>query len=157
MHSKLQVLKFPDYIRIVVPTGNLVSYDWGETGIMENMVFLIDLPRLPDPSEHRTTDFSTELCRFLRACQVDEKLVLSLGNYDFSRTKQLAFVHTIPGAHTDELRRRTGYCGLGDAVSRLGLATHNVIDVDLVVREFQQIVQSSQRIPLLINSPSVRL
>jgi hypothetical protein len=135
MHSKLQVLKFPDYIRIVVPTGNLVSYDWGETGIMENvrihtlkvspfrvaemssrwltcpfiqMVFLIDLPRLPDPSEHRTTDFSTELCRFLRACQVDEKLVLSLGNYDFSRTKQLAFVHTIPGAHTDELRRRTG-------------------------------------------------
>jgi hypothetical protein len=25
-----------------------------------------------------------------------------------------------------------GYCGLGDAVSRLGLATHNVIDVDLV-------------------------
>jgi hypothetical protein len=50
-----------------------------------------------------------------------------------------------------------GYCGLGDAVSRLGLATHNVIDVDLVVREFQQIGQSSQRIPLLINSPSVRL
>lgn len=37
MHSKLQVLKFPDYIRIVVPTGNLVPYDWGETGVMENV------------------------------------------------------------------------------------------------------------------------
>ena len=59
------------------------------------MVFLIDLPRLPDTSEHRPTEFSTELCRFLRACQVDEKLVLSLSNYDFSRTTQLGFVHTM--------------------------------------------------------------
>lgn len=37
MHSKLQLLKYPDYLRVVVPTGNLVSYDWGETGVMENV------------------------------------------------------------------------------------------------------------------------
>ena len=37
MHSKLQILKYPDYLRIVVPTGNLVNYDWGETGEMENV------------------------------------------------------------------------------------------------------------------------
>lgn len=37
MHSKLQLLKYPNYIRIVVPTGNLVPYDWGETGVMENV------------------------------------------------------------------------------------------------------------------------
>lgn len=37
MHSKLQILKYPDSLRIVVPTGNLVSYDWGETGVMENV------------------------------------------------------------------------------------------------------------------------
>lgn len=37
MHSKLQLLKFPDYMRVVVPTGNLVPYDWGESGIMENV------------------------------------------------------------------------------------------------------------------------
>jgi hypothetical protein len=37
MHSKLQILKFPTYLRIVVPTGNFVPYDWGETGIMENV------------------------------------------------------------------------------------------------------------------------
>jgi len=36
MHSKLQLLKFPGFLRIVVPSGNLVSYDWGETGTMEN-------------------------------------------------------------------------------------------------------------------------
>lgn len=41
MHSKLQILKYEKYIRIVVPTGNLVPYDWGETGSMEN----VDLPQ----------------------------------------------------------------------------------------------------------------
>lgn len=39
MHSKLQLLKYANSLRIVVPTGNLVSYDWGETGIMENVSF----------------------------------------------------------------------------------------------------------------------
>jgi hypothetical protein len=37
MHSKLQLLKYPDYLRVVVPTANLVPYDWGETGVMENV------------------------------------------------------------------------------------------------------------------------
>lgn len=37
MHSKLQILKFPDYLRIVISSGNLVPYDWGETGVMENV------------------------------------------------------------------------------------------------------------------------
>lgn len=37
MHSKLQLLKYADRLRIVIPTGNLVPYDWGETGVMENV------------------------------------------------------------------------------------------------------------------------
>lgn len=37
MHSKLQLLKYPQSLRIVVPSGNLVPYDWGETGAMENV------------------------------------------------------------------------------------------------------------------------
>ena len=37
MHSKLQLLKYPNYLRIVVPTGNFMPYDWGETGAMENV------------------------------------------------------------------------------------------------------------------------
>jgi hypothetical protein len=37
MHSKLMLLKYEGYMRIVVPTGNLMSFDWGETGTMENV------------------------------------------------------------------------------------------------------------------------
>jgi hypothetical protein len=38
MHSKLQLLSHPTHLRIVVPTANLVPYDWGESGgVMENV------------------------------------------------------------------------------------------------------------------------
>jgi hypothetical protein len=37
MHSKLMILNYADYLRVVVPTGNLVPYDWGESGTMENV------------------------------------------------------------------------------------------------------------------------
>lgn len=42
MHSKLQLLAHPTHLRIVVPSANLVSYDWGEGGgVMENVGILI--------------------------------------------------------------------------------------------------------------------
>jgi hypothetical protein len=38
MHSKLQMLSHPTHLRIVVPSANLVPYDWGEEGgVIENV------------------------------------------------------------------------------------------------------------------------
>ncbi|KAF4472289.1 Tyrosyl-DNA phosphodiesterase 1 [Fusarium albosuccineum] len=131
--DEAQLLKYPDRLRVVVPTANLVPYDWGETGVMENMVFLIDLPRLSDSVSHQPTAFSTELGRFLSATGVGASMVSSLTNYDFSRTTHLGFVCTIPGGHVGDALKRVGYCGLGASVASLGLATDEPIDVDLVV------------------------
>ncbi|KAI5457904.1 tyrosyl-DNA phosphodiesterase-domain-containing protein [Mariannaea sp. PMI_226] len=131
MHSKLQLLKYADYLRVVIPTGNLVPYDWGETGVMENMVFLIDLPRVVNSAEHQPTAFSIELGRFLKASGVDHNMVDSLANYDFTRTTHLRFVYSIPGGHLNEWQR-IGYCGLGTSVASLGLATSDPVEVDLV-------------------------
>ncbi|KAJ4322319.1 hypothetical protein N0V84_004911 [Fusarium piperis] len=132
MHSKLQLLKYPDYLRVVVPTANLVPYDWGETGVMENMVFLIDLPKLEASVHHQPTHFSTELGRFLSETGVGAGMVSSLSNYDFSRTKHLGFVYTIPGGHVGDSLKRIGYCGLGNSVASLGLATDDPVEVDIV-------------------------
>ncbi|KAF5634856.1 Tyrosyl-DNA phosphodiesterase 1 [Fusarium sp. NRRL 52700] len=132
MHSKLQLLKYPDYLRVVVPTANLVPYDWGETGVMENMVFLIDLPRSKGPATYRQTAFSAELGRFLSATGVGEGMVSSLANYDFSETNHLGFVYTIPGGHQGDSSKRIGYSGLGTTVAALGLATDEPIEVDSV-------------------------
>ncbi|PFH59332.1 hypothetical protein XA68_12509 [Ophiocordyceps unilateralis] len=131
MHSKLQMLKFPRYLRLVVPTGNLVPYDWGETGVMENMVFLIDLPRLDKASDHKPTPFSRHLEHFLRAMGVESKMVDSMSSYDFSKTADLGFVYTSPGGHMDESMKRVGYNGLGAAVMTLGLATSEPIEIDM--------------------------
>lgn len=136
MHSKLMVLFFGEWVRVVVPSANLVGYDWGETGGMENSVFLIDLPRLPEELQGEgknttLTPFTDSLFHFLRAQGVDECMpdpgkgvTHGLLNFDFSNTKHLAFIHTIPGQHygvTDALG--TGYPLLSRAVRDLGLTT----------------------------------
>ncbi|KAK4242628.1 hypothetical protein C8A03DRAFT_11236 [Achaetomium macrosporum] len=136
MHSKLMLLKYEKYMRVVIPTGNLMSFDWGESGTMENMVFIIDIPKFTTAEEReaqRLTPFAEELLCFLRAQQLDEKLVNSLLNYDFAETSRYHFVHTIPGSHVSEdAWKRTGYCGLGRAVSALGLSTPDPIELDFV-------------------------
>ncbi|KAI1478707.1 phospholipase D/nuclease [Daldinia eschscholtzii] len=135
MHSKLQLLKYPSYLRVVVPSGNLVPYDWGETGVIENIVFLIDLPRVDNPESTTSTKlglFGEELCYFLRAQGLKESLVSSLKNYDFSEADRYRFVHTIGGSHVGDNWRRTGYCGLGRAVTSLGLNTTKDIEIDFL-------------------------
>jgi hypothetical protein len=136
MHSKLMLLGHPTYLRLVVTTANMVSYDWGETGIMENMVFLIDLPRSPpaNHSSHQMTPFERELIYFLEAMGLDRKIIQSIPKFDFSRTKDLAFVHSIGGIHVgkDEPWRRTGFCGLGSAIRELNLANEGPLEIDYV-------------------------
>ena len=137
MHSKLMLLSHPTHIRIVVPTANLVSYDWGEDGVMENMAFIIDLPRLPQhqpqtPDASALTFFGRARLYFLQAQSLDPSIIQSLHKFDFSATKDLAFVHTIGGAHDGTAWQRTGYCGLGRAIKHLDLATDQPLEIDFV-------------------------
>ncbi|OAA57873.1 mitochondrial translation optimization protein [Niveomyces insectorum RCEF 264] len=140
MHSKLQLLKFPTHLRIVVPTGNLVPYDWGESGSIENMVFLIDLPKLDETRQNGDDGsgctgipFFHDLCHFLKAQHIDESLIQSLRNYDFSETKRYAFVHSIAGSHTDFSWKRTGFPGLARAVKTMNWDSDGPIQVDYVI------------------------
>lgn len=135
MHSKLMLLSHPTHLRVAVPTANLVSYDWGESGgIMENSVFIIDLPRLANRSTapEDMTLFGQELIYFCEAMGLERSIINSVHMFDFTATKDLAFVHTIGGAHVGESWRRTGYCGLGRAVQELGLASDKALDLDFV-------------------------
>lgn len=62
------------------------------------MVFIIDLPRFRNAEERdaqKLTPFADELLYFLRAQTLDEKLVKSLLNYDFSETARYRFVYTM--------------------------------------------------------------
>lgn len=134
MHSKLMLLSYRTHLRIVVPTANLVPYDWGETGIMENSVFLIDLPRLTQPTSHDNIPrFGKSLTNFLEAMGMESSIVRSIYNFDFTATRDYAFVHTIGGARTGQRAwRKTGYPGLGRAIQKLKLDTKEDLKLDFV-------------------------
>ncbi|KAK3953620.1 tyrosyl-DNA phosphodiesterase-domain-containing protein [Pseudoneurospora amorphoporcata] len=143
MHSKLQLLKYEDYLRIVVPSANLVSFDWGETGDMENILFIIDLPVLDDPDiTGELTPFGEELSYFLKAKQLDDGLIRSLKKYDWTETRRYGFVHSIAASHVDDKAWRTGYCGLGRTVKALGLGTAKTIEMDVVAASLGSIKDS---------------
>ena len=129
MHSKLMLLFHPHKLRIVVPSANLCPYDWGETGVMENSVFMIDLPRHADGNVSAVEDltaFGKEIMYFVERMGLDRKARDGMLNFDYSGTSQLAFVHSVGGVSFGEDIKRTGHMGLNKAITELGLQTQNL-------------------------------
>ncbi|KAF2462120.1 tyrosyl-DNA phosphodiesterase-domain-containing protein [Lineolata rhizophorae] len=129
MHSKLMILKYIGSVRIVVPTGNLQPADWGETGHMENMVFIIDLPRNeamapPTPVEHLPI-FGQELLRFVDALGLDSSAQNMLRRHNWHNTRPFGFVHSIPGTHNGTNMYKTGMPLLNNLVQQLGLGAYD--------------------------------
>jgi hypothetical protein len=109
MHSKLMLLFHDTHLRIVIPTANLMKTDWGETntdkrgeswqsGVFENTVFLVDLPRHPEDEIGRKQDlnfFGKELFDFLEAQDLGKRVTEGVLKFDFSQTDHIAFVHSM--------------------------------------------------------------
>ena len=134
MHSKLMLLFYDIYMRVVVPTGNLRPHDWGEAGgIMENTAFLIDLPKSKMGTvAAKRPQFAEDLLVFIKAQGLPEDVLRRVREHDFSKTVDLGFVHTIGGVHAGASWKLTGHCGLGRTVAGLGLRSKNMIEVDYV-------------------------
>lgn len=138
MHSKLMLLFHrhrstgAEWLRIAVPSANLTDYDWGEGGTMENNVFIIDLPKLGGSAVYEQTMFQTELTSFCQASDYPKDILARLPEYDFSATAPMAFVHSIGGTHYGPIITRTGYAGLGTAISALGYNSGPGLELDIV-------------------------
>ncbi|KKY25471.1 putative tyrosyl-dna phosphodiesterase domain protein [Phaeomoniella chlamydospora] len=117
----------------LVPTANLVPYDWGEQGgFMENSAFIIDLPLLEPDTDPANTPFKTQLLHFLKAKTLQQDVLDKLELFDYRETKRYAFIHTIGGSHFEPAIKRTGYCGLAGAVNELGLRIPGPIHLDYI-------------------------
>ncbi|KXT14016.1 hypothetical protein AC579_10037 [Pseudocercospora musae] len=133
MHSKLMLLFHPHKLRIAIPTANLLNFDWGETGQMENSVFLIDLPRLSHMTKttlEHLPPFGRELMYFIQKQGLDQDLRDGVLKFDFSPTTDMAFVHTVGGMNFEHDAARTGLLGLGNAIRELGLSTGSDLEID---------------------------
>jgi hypothetical protein len=137
-HSKYMLLVGEKKLRLVISTANMEPEYWGEVkndwqpGVLENSVFLIDLPRRADGlvgSVDELTRFGKELVHFLEAQQLDPLVVKGMLKFDFSRTGHLAFVHSI-GTASDTQIHPTGLPGLAKAVQDLRLDNVDYIELD---------------------------
>nr|OQO17799.1 hypothetical protein B0A51_14875 [Rachicladosporium sp. CCFEE 5018] len=129
MHSKLMLLFHPEKLRIAVPTANLLDFDWGETGVMENSVWLIDLPRLPEGrkiEEKELTEFGKELMFFMRKAGYPQDVLDGVSGFDFAGTAGVAFVHTVGGMSYGADAERTGLPDLARAVRNLDLVARDI-------------------------------
>ena len=126
MHSKLMLLFFDGFMRLVVPTANLIPIDWGEEGIMENTVFVVDLPVQADVLQDNSAEavpisFLSSLMQYIKAQGMPPDVRRKVAQHDFSALDNVRFVHTIGGPHKDPEWRCTGISGLGRAIKSLGL------------------------------------
>ena len=132
MHSKLMLLFHSNKLRIAIPTANLLDFDWGESGVMENSVWLIDLPRLSGNATLNVddlTDFGKELMYFVEKQGLPQDAIEGILKFDFAATKDMAFVHTVGGMLYGDEAERTGLPGLAQAVRRHNLTTTD-LDID---------------------------
>ncbi|KAI8942948.1 hypothetical protein NX059_000987 [Plenodomus lindquistii] len=139
MHSKYLLLFGDHKLRLAIPTANMTRIDWGEVandwqpGVMENSVFLIDLPRLGhgmSADKSKLTEFGREFVYFLEQQKTPQNVIDGVLKFDFSQTAHLAFVHSIGGPQPTEDAHPTGLLGLAHSIRSLRLGNLAKLEID---------------------------
>lgn len=111
MHSKLMLLFYEGdakaeqrwnhgRCRIVIPTGNLVPFDWGiGAAVMLNAVWVCDLPILTPEAKPPASHFKDSLVSFLTAQFTPLSVLTRLNTVDFSALHDTGFVSSVAGFH----------------------------------------------------------
>lgn len=85
--------------RIVIPSANLTRADWGVGGVMENILFVVDLPLKTLGREQKTYPFGRKLKIQLSAMGVPESVLRKLERFDFAATRYVDFVYSRSGSN----------------------------------------------------------
>lgn len=166
MHSKFGALFYgpePSGVwkhgrcRLIVPTGNLVSYDWGQNGSIsahappqarenakkniENLVWVVDLPMLapsvPPPGE---TYFQKGLMAYIKAHDTMPKAVIQkFGKLDFSATKGIGWVCSQAGFHYPQDPDTKGWGARAGVGMGLYDLSKTVRDLGLAAKEDEEV------------------
>ncbi|KAG0364525.1 tyrosyl-DNA phosphodiesterase-domain-containing protein [Gamsiella multidivaricata] len=87
-HSKLMLLFYPMFCRVVITSANLVPHDWLQ---LVNIVYVQDFPLLPAPLDtpEELGQFGNTLHNFLKMMTVPNKVLTVLRCVDFTAAKIL--------------------------------------------------------------------
>ncbi|KAI9499940.1 hypothetical protein GGI25_003270 [Coemansia spiralis] len=96
MHTKIMLLFYPNHMRFVVSTANLIPDDWT---IMQNAVFVQDFPM--DNKVFPANEFSMSLAYALHDLSVPYGIIALLNNVDFAK----AYVRLVTSVPTGGYRQ----------------------------------------------------
>ena len=134
LHSKFMFLFFDEAeeLRIVITTANMVAFDWGEMGgFMENMVFMIDLPKMSTKEDQDLTQFGIDFSEYCTSLGLSANIVNQFKNYDWEGTRDLIFIGTHGRVKQKELPY-TGLAGLAQKLAQADLVHDGEIEIDYV-------------------------
>ena len=97
-HAKLFILKFPNRLRVVVTSANLIKCDWSLIG---QVIWFQDF--FPASATPRECGFKTQLSQFLQEIapvgfNIEEEIGVDLDSYDFTGAR-VELVASVPGRY----------------------------------------------------------
>lgn len=96
-HSKLLMLVYPDFLRVVITSCNMMLID---TDLGDNHWYIHDLPKRPLRQKGLQPGFEADLLSHLQALGTPEAFLDSIrGMYDYTTVK-VNLVTSVPGTHS---------------------------------------------------------
>jgi len=117
-HSKILVLIYPDFLRLVITSCNLMDID---TIGGDNHWYIHDLPKRPSRATPEPSSFEADFLEHLRALDTPVTFLNSIqGMYDYSQVK-VHLVTSVPGVCAGSKAENHGLLRLRRIVRTLGL------------------------------------
>lgn len=117
-HSKILVLIYPGFLRIVITSCNMMDID---TILGDNHWYIHDLPKLPSPATSEPSTFEAGLLAHLKALSTPDVFLDSIrGMYDYS-TVRVHLVTSDPGTYAGKKAENQGLLRLRRVIQDLDL------------------------------------
>ncbi|KAE9366087.1 phospholipase D/nuclease [Stipitochalara longipes BDJ] len=127
-HSKILVLVYPDFLRLVITSCNMMDID---TILGDNHWYIHDLPKLPSRATSGPSSFETGFLAHMQALGTpDDFLDTIRGMYDFSTVK-VHLITSVPGVCSGIKAEKHGLLRLRRVVHDLDLSLSDKDSGDL--------------------------
>ncbi|KAI3331033.1 tyrosyl-DNA phosphodiesterase I [Ustulina deusta] len=117
-HSKILLLVYPTFLRIVITSCNMMSID---TELGDNQWYIHDIPKRPSPSTRPPAGFEADLLSHMEALGTPKAFIDSIrGKYNYSTVK-VHLITSVPGTCSGEKAERHGLLRLRRIVKQMDL------------------------------------
>ncbi|KAJ9071121.1 hypothetical protein DSO57_1000793 [Entomophthora muscae] len=119
MHMKSMLLYFPDFLRVVIGSGDLVESDWDQTA---SICYVQDFPlKQHEHDESNGIHFRSILQDMMNKLEAGHNIPESLNGYNFNAARGW-LVSSVPGVHVSEHIENYGHPALAQVIRKQKLA-----------------------------------